>query len=113
MRDQLNALLARQHELCLKRSASARAEYVKVSIEILALARAWVDLSPNWKPPAAAPARPMISTVADLTEAKSRLARIKEMGGPGWIDDFNQLSNEIRACEGIILERARTKETAA
>lgn len=112
MREKLNELLARQHQLGLQRSAAACDEYVRVSVEILRLAKAGADLSPNWKVDNPMPVRKNIETVEDLAEAKTRLAALKARQQAGWFDEYRDLANQISAVENIILDRARRGEAA-
>jgi hypothetical protein len=116
VRERLNELIARQHELGLKRSASARSEYVRVTIELLSIARSGINLSLDWKPDVPPPVRPNIETVTELAEAKKRLARLEtetQQGLPGSFDAFRDLACQIRAVEGVILDRARREGVAA
>lgn len=108
-RQELNDLIRRQHELGLQQSEKAREEFVRVSVAILALARFLVDLSPTWRPDNPMPVRKNIETVEDLAEAKSRMASLEAGKGPGWLDEYRDLENQIRAVEGGILERAQRR----
>lgn len=103
MRQKIEELLSRQY------SAKSPAEYVETWLQILHLVSGIAELDPAWKPSPAIrplPARKSVVTMEDLTEAKATLAQMLARGDR-YSDDFHWLSSQVRASEGIILERAQ------